>query len=125
MTTLKVLGLSLLAVFAPAKAMILTSLALVLMDLVTGIIAAKKAGEPVTSAGLRRSIGKLLIYEAAILLGFLTQQYMTGDTVPVSNIIAGLIGVAELTSCLENLNKISDGSILKAVLDKIGSPNEK
>jgi TctA family transporter len=121
---LKALVLSVLAVFAPAKTMILTSFALVMMDLITGLIAAKKTNTPITSAGLRRSISKLLIYEVAILLGFLTQQYMTGPSVPVSNIIAGLVGVTELTSCLENLNTISDGGILKIILDKISSAKD-
>lgn len=125
MGALKILAISIIAVFAPAKAMILTSLALVLVDLVTGVLAARKQGQPITSAGLRRTISKLFIYEIAILLGFLTQHYLTGDIIPVSNIIAGFVGLTELTSCLENLNTIGGGQILKAVLNKIGSVNDK
>lgn len=125
MNALKALLLSILAVFAPAQAMILTALALVVMDLITGVLAAKKQNIPITSAGLRRTISKLFIYEIAIMLGFLTQTYLTGDHVPVASIISGFIGLTELTSCLENLNTMSGNDLLKAILDKIGSKNDK
>lgn len=116
--------LSILAVFAPAKEMIFTSLVLITVDLITGILAARKEGTPITSAGLRRTIVKLAVYEGAIILGYLTQRYLTTDAVPVANIIAGFVGITELTSCMENLNKISDGKILKVLLEKLGSINQ-
>lgn len=125
MSTLKLLALSTLAVFAPAKAMILTSFALVMIDLITGVLAARKQGIPITSAGLRRTISKIFIYEIAIVLGFLTQHYLTGEAVPVANIIAGFVGLTELTSCLENLNIISGNELLATILAKIGSANDK
>lgn len=120
MQLLKYLALSIIAVFAPAKAMILTSLALVLVDLMTGIMAARAQKEPITSQGLRRTAAKLFVYEMAVMLGFLTQQYLTGPEVPVASIIAGLVGLTELTSCLENLNIIGGNDMLKAILDKLG-----
>lgn len=111
------------AIFAPAKGMILTSLVLIIVDLITGIMAARKIGTPITSAGIRRTVSKLFIYEMAIVMAFLVQTYMTGDTVPVSSIVTGMIGLTELTSVLENMNTIGGGAILKAILDKIGSVN--
>ena len=65
--TLIHLGLALLAVFAPAKSMILSSLALVLVDLITGVLAAKKQNIPITSSGLKRSIIKLLLQHPVVL----------------------------------------------------------
>jgi hypothetical protein len=124
MTYLKALLISVIAVFAPAKAMILTTLALLVMDLATGLLAAKKQGIPITSAGIRRTVTKLFVYECSVLMAYLTQAYLTGDTVPVSNIVAGLIGLTELTSVLENLNIIGGGAVLKAVLDKLDSVNK-
>jgi len=123
MNLLKALALSVIAVFAPAKAMIISSLALVLMDLVTGILAARKQNIPITSAGLRNTVSKLFIYEIAIMLGFLTQHYLMDDVIPCANIIAGMVGITELTSCLENLNTIGGNNILKAIIDKLGSQN--
>lgn len=118
------LVITLAAVFAPAAAMVGTSLTLVVFDLITGVWAAKKAGVPITSAGIRRTITKMFVYESAILLGFLTQQYLTGSTIPVANIISGLIGVTELISVIENLNVIGDNQLLKSVLEKLNSVNK-
>lgn len=111
------------AVFAPAKGMVLTALVLVIMDMITGMLASRKQKEPITSAGIGRSVVKTMVYEAAILLAFLTQQYLTGPEVPVSNIVAGLIGLTELKSVMENLNIVSGGSLLSSIIDKLGSRN--
>lgn len=104
--------------------MFITSFVLIMVDLITGVIAAKKQNIPVTSAGLRRTLSKLIIYELAMILAFITQQYLTGDTIPVSSLMAGFIGLTELTSILENLNVIGDGKLLQAILDKLGSQNK-
>lgn len=114
--------LAILAVFAPAKGMILSAAALITIDLVTGILASRKQGIPVTSAGLRRTISKLLVYEVAIMLAFITQQYLMPE-IPVANIASGFVGVTELTSCLENINIIGGGDLLKNLVTKLGSDN--
>lgn len=116
--------LALAAVLAPAKAMLSTALMLVLVDLITGIMAARKRGDPITSAGLQRTVVKAFIYEIAIILGFLTEVYLLDHSMPVSNIIAGLVGLTELKSCLENLDAVGGGGVLKQVIDKLGSKNQ-
>lgn len=121
---LKAWSLALIAVFAPAQAMIFTSMALVLIDLVTGVWAAKKRGEIITSSGLSRTVAKLLVYESAILLAFVTQTYLTGNTIPVANIVAGFVGITELLSCLENLNGISGTDLLKSLLEKLANKSK-
>lgn len=55
------------------------------------------------------------------MLGFLTEQYMTGDLVPVMKILAGLIGITELKSILENLEEITGMPIIKMLIDKLNS----
>lgn len=117
-------ALAVTAVFMPAKAMFLTCLALVIVDLITGLSAARKRKEPITSSGIRRTVTKLLVYELAIALAYLTQKYLTGDSIPTANIVAGLIGITELVSCLENLNAISGQKLLKTIIDKLGSTNQ-
>ena len=116
--------ITVLAIFAPAKAMVLTTLSLCLVDLITGVLAARKRGETITSAGLGRTITKLAVYETAVLLAFLTQQYLTGPNVPCAQIVASLIGLTELTSCMENMNSISGTDVLKSVIDKLSSKNK-
>lgn len=112
------------AMFAPAAPMILTVLALCLVDLITGIWAARKRGESITSAGISRTVVKLLVYETAILLAWITQLHLTGDAVPVAKIVASLVGITELLSCLENINTISGTNLLKTIIEKLGSKNQ-
>lgn len=124
LSALKSISIAIIAVFAPAKAMILASLALIAIDLVTGLLAARKQEIPITSAGIRRTISKLVVYEVAILIAFIAQTYLLGNTIPAANIVAGLVGITELTSCLENLNIISGTNLLKSAIDKLGSANK-
>ncbi len=121
----KLLLLSGLSIFAPIQSILATTLALILADLIAGVLAARKRKETITSAGLRRTIAKILVYEAAIMLGFITQTYLTGDSIPIVKVAASLIGLTELLSCLENLNDLSDNKILASLIAKLGSQNEK
>lgn len=119
------LGISVLAVFAPIKHVFLVTGILIFSDLITGILAARKRGEKVTSAGLRRTFTKLFVYNAAIALGFLVEVFMLEGFIPVSKITAGVISVVELTSILENLNAINGSPIFKQIIEKLGSTNDK
>lgn len=117
--------LTIVAVFAPAKAVIITTGVLIASDLLTGIWAAWSRGEPITSAGFRRSVTKMVVYEIAVLLAFLTQTYLTGEIVPVLSLVSCFIGLTEMKSIIENLNDIAGGSLLKSLLKKLDSDNYK
>lgn len=116
---------SIAAVFAPIKMILLVTGLLIFSDLFTGILAARKRGEKVSSAGLRRTATKVFVYNAAVMLGFLIEKYMLEGFIPVSKIAAGLISVVEFTSILENLNTINGNPIFKQLIDKLGSVNDK
>ncbi len=118
------LGLSVAAVFVPIKSMMIVVGILVLADLITGILAARKRGEKITSAGLRRSVVKGMIFQAAVMLGFLTEKYLMDGTIPISKIVAGLVGATELTSILENLDTINGSPIFKSLVQKLSSKND-
>lgn len=95
-------------------------------DLVVGVWAARVRKEPITSAGFKRTIIKILAYELVVMLGFLTEQYLTGDLVPVVKILAGLIGMTELKSVLENIEYITGIPLLKVMVEKLaGIEREK
>lgn len=115
---------SLSAIFAPIQSVMVTMLVLILADLVTGIIAARKRGEAISSSSIRRTVSKILIYEVAIALGFIAQAYLIKDIIPVANLIGSVVGLVELKSVLENLNSISGQDLLKSVIDKLGSQNK-
>jgi phage-related holin len=118
-TYLEALALSIVAVFAPIKAVMLVTLTLVMCDFITGVWASRKQGKPITSSGFKRTVGKILIYETALCMAFLVHQYLTGDLIPADKLIASLIGLVELKSCLENFDIITGQDTFKAILDRI------
>ncbi len=111
-------------VLAPVQSMVITALVLIIMDLITGLMAAHKTKKKITSAGIRRTVSKIFVYEVAIVMAFLAQTYLTGETIPLCKIVTGLVGMTEFLSIMENLNTISGKNLLKAVIDKVGSENK-
>lgn len=120
---LNALAISILAILAPIKMVIIMTLVLVVVDLITGVIAAVKRKEPITSAGFRRTTVKILVYELVVILGFLAETYLTGSVIAISKIISSFIGLTELTSIAENLSDITGQPILKILLSKLQSAN--
>lgn len=117
--------LAILVVLAPIKSMMLVAGVLIAADLLSGLWAAHKSKVAITSAGLRRSITKMLVYQATIILAFLVEKYMLDNALPLSKIASSFIGITELKSVLENLNIASGGNLLKDLISKLGSDNDK
>ncbi len=113
------------AVFAPIKAVMLTAGVLICADLLTGIWAATKRQEPITSKGISRTLAKIALYELALATSYLVHQYMTGDLLPADKLVAGLIGIVELKSILENLNIINGTPVFAAIINRaIGAQDQ-
>lgn len=121
---IEALALSTCALFMPISKLLGTTLAMIIIDLITGIMAAKKQGVPVTSAGLRRTLSKLFVYELALMLAFLVQTYLS-DSLPFISMASSMIALVELTSVYENLNIIGGNNLLKSLIDKLGSSNQQ
>lgn len=121
---MKALVLASLSVFLPIKPLMLATLFLVLADTVTGVWAAKKLGQVITSAKLRRCVSKSLVYTLALLVTHVAGTYLL-DTDFTAKVMAGALGLVELKSVLENMNKITGGDIFAGVLAKLGSKNDK
>lgn len=113
-----------LAALAPIKAVMITVGFLIFADLVTGVWAAHKRGEKISSAALRRTISKIVIYQLAVISGFLVETHLIESFMPICKIVAGAIGMVELTSMLENSNSIVGGNIFSSVVKKLGSEND-
>lgn len=124
MEWLKNLGLVTLAALAPIHMVMLTVGFLIFADLFTGIWAAKKRKESVSSAALRRTVSKIVIYQLAVISGFMLETYILDNVLPVAKIVAGVIGMVEFKSILENSNGIVGGNIFQLVLKKLGSEND-
>lgn len=112
------------AALSPIHSVMITVGILISMDLVTGLWAAYKKSEIITSAALRRTVSKFVIYQIAVISAFIVQKYMLADLMPASNIVAGVIGMVELKSVLENASKILGGDVFKLILEKLGSQND-
>lgn len=115
---------ALVAVFTPAAPVFFAVFVLVVVDLITALIAAWKNSEPLVSAGIRRSVSKLLIYLTACGAAWIAQLYLTGPDLPCLRIASTLIAVAELKSIFENLDKISGGTLLQSIIDKLSNTNK-
>jgi len=120
---------SIIAVFAPIKDLVLVTIILIFVDLVTGLLAARKRGEwtklkEIKSAGIRRTFSKSLVYMTGILVGYLIEHFMLKGFIPVSNIAAGLISIIEGKSIYENLDTVSAKPIFKTLIQKLGSIND-
>lgn len=119
------LAVSAIAALAPIHAVMISVGFLILADLVTGIFAANKRGEQITSAAMRRTVSKMLIYQLAVISGFLLEHYLLSDMMPVAKLVGGVIGMVEFKSILENSNTIVGTDIFKSILQKLGSDNDK
>ena len=123
-TMFKYVLLPLMAVFAPIVPMLITTIVLIMIDLISGVIAAKKRGEKIESAALRRTITKLFVYNSAIVTGHLVESYMLQNSLPIVKLVAGIISVTEMTSIFENLNSIYGMNLFKKIIYLLGSPND-
>lgn len=125
--------LSALAVLAPIKSILIVTGVLIFSDLITGVMAARKRGEEITSAGLRRTLSKIFIYNFGLINSFLVDTYMLpsifmdsqlGTYISFCKLVSMVIGFVELKSILENLNTINGEPIFKTVINKLGSVND-
>ena len=125
MSWLKATGLSLLALIAPVQAVMLTVGALIIADFLLGMWAARKRGEAITSAAMRRTVSKMLVYQTVVLMGYFTEVHLLGSLLPVSKLVGGIIGVVELKSVLENSSTILGQDLFRALITKLGSANDR
>jgi hypothetical protein len=116
--------LVIISLLAPIKPIIITVFVLISADFLTGMWAAVKRGEKISSAEMRRTVSKFLVYSVAVVIGFLVEKYLLGDVFPVSKLISGTIGIVELKSLLENCNTILGRDMFEQVILKLGSKND-
>lgn len=119
----------LLAFVAPIQHFIALALALVIVDFISGTKAARKRGDKITSGGYKRTVSKLLLYTAVIMLAEgMRVVFFQGGLVPVTYIAAGFICATEFRSVLENVGAVTgtDAShIFRDLFDKLTKPKEK
>lgn len=115
--------LAIIAVLAPIHAVLLTVGLLIAADTVTGIWAAVKKGDKITSAKLRNTVSKSFVYTIMIIVSHFMEVHIMSDVIPVAKIVATLISSVELLSLAENSNIILGQNIFSALIEKLGSTN--
>lgn len=110
------------AMLAPIHTIIYAVLALVGIDLLTGLWKAIRVKEAVTSRRLRDTIAKLVPYLLALLSGFAADHILgTADPI-VTRVVGAGLALIEIKSVGENLAAITGTDLLAAAVDKLKPP---
>ncbi len=97
---------AILLILAPLTPIILSLGVLIFIDFLTGIYKSYKLKEAITSRKMSLTVSKLLLYNLAILSGFLVETYLV-EFIPFVKIISGFIAITELKSVSENVASIT------------------
>lgn len=126
MLTIKYLtgvAISYLASFLlPVAPFLIFTFVLVVLDFITGVMAAGKRGEALRSRGFYRTVQKWVLYTAAILLSKgMDEIYFTpyGYNFNLTWIVATFIALTEFKSNLENISYITGTDIWNQIADRI------
>jgi len=103
--------------FSPAFPLMLAIGFFLVMDFITGIMAAQKRGEEILSKKMRPTITKGIGYMVAILVAHVFQKNFLTD-IEVLKIVSGLIAFIEVKSLDENFRDITGKSLFKQFLKK-------
>ena len=92
--------------FVPIKGFLLFVIAVTFADMVTGIKAARKEGQKISSKGMYRTVEKIVTYYVAIMI-FELAKITFALPVPITYMVAFLIATVELYSISENIKRIT------------------
>lgn len=104
------LGAFLTPVFGVMAAMV----CLIIIDFITGVYAAWRNGENISSRKLGNTLSKFLLYNLMVLAAFLIETLIVPE-VPFIKIVGGYVALTEFKSIGENFNKIYGIDVMKAV----------
>jgi len=93
--------------FIPIKGFLLFTVAVVFADTITGIKAARKEGQKISSKGLYRTTEKIVVYFVAILI-FEGAKNTFNIPFPITYMVAMMISATELFSVAENIKRITN-----------------
>lgn len=120
----KVWLLACLSILLPIKELMLTIGFLVGADLVVGIWKAFKTGQKIRSRRMSDTITKLLLYQIAIISGFLIEKYVITDMIAVSKLIGTVIAIIEFKSIIESIEAVTGTSLWDKIRVIVGRKSE-
>lgn len=95
-----------LAIFAPLQDSMMAVGALITLDFIFGILAAKKAGKPIKSKRMADTLIKALVYQLLVISGFVAETYLA-PYIPLTKAILGFIAMVEIFSIGESFTIIT------------------
>jgi uncharacterized membrane protein len=101
--------------FLPIKHFLIFTIFVVFADTVTGIMAAKKRNEPITSKGLYRTSQKVVVYFVGIMI-FHGASVTFGLPSQIVYSVSFLISFTELYSISENIKSITGVNLATTIL---------
>ena len=107
--------LSTLAIFTPLTPVLLSVGFLIFCDFFSGLYKAYKTCNKITSNKMSNTISKMVLYNLAILSGFVFEVYILHGLFPITKIISGAIGMIELKSISENVYIITGVSYFERI----------
>jgi len=108
------------AILTPAVPIIIFTGVLIFSDTATGIWAAVKRKEKITSRALGRTATKIVLYSAVILLTFGFEVFFPAlQYVHMGQIASGYICLVELKSIYENVSDITGLDVWSHLVGKI------
>lgn len=118
---IKVITFSLLTIFLPILPLLLLVGLFILSDTILGVWAAKKRGEEITSRKLSAIISKMVLYQSAVIIGFLLDKHLLGEFIKIfishelffTKMITMTLIFIEGVSLSENFESITGKNIMK------------
>lgn len=102
-----------LSFISPIAPFLWLAVGLVVLDTVTGVIAAQKRKEKINSRGFARLLSKIVVYMGAILACHGVEAVLHIPN--VTYLAVGAIALTELMSVLENTRRVSGANIAGVV----------
>ena len=113
-----------LAVFLPIKELMLTIGFLVGADMVVGIWKALKLKQRIRSRRMSDTVTKLLLYQIAIMSGFLIETFIISELIPITKLVATVIAVIEFKSIIESIESVTGKDLWSKIKAIVGRKSE-
>ena len=110
--------LATLVILAPIQSALIACGFLITIDLLFGIIAAKKNGIKIESGKLKITAIKMLVYQLFLISGFVAETYLS-SYIPFVKIILTYLSSVEILSISESFQKITGLPIIKYIKEQI------
>jgi phage-related holin len=108
--------------FMPISGIAISLVMAVVIDFISGIWAAKKRKEKISSHVMRNSVTKLLCYSMTIVFCWVIQKEVFAlEWAKLVNLATALIALSELKSILENFGTITGNKVFNSIFAEINS----